>query len=141
MPFQMILLYFVLIFQTRYPNLIKNLINNKHRLSTPFDLHETLQSVLNIYKAEKVVKYTDRGISLLNIIPVNRTCQSAGIEIHWCTCLENEVRNTHIHTHTHTHTRVHGRIHALHCVILVCQPNNPLLLKDHIYSGEKYNLL
>ncbi|KAK2165814.1 hypothetical protein LSH36_45g10046 [Paralvinella palmiformis] len=81
-------------FRKQYPHLMKNLINNKKRLSTPFDLHETLQSILNIYNAEKPVKYTDRGISLLNVIPINRTCQSAGIELHWCTCKKYEILNT-----------------------------------------------
>ena len=82
--------------QKQYPHLMKNLINNKKRLSTPFDLHETLQSILNIYNAEKPVKYTDRGISLLNVIPINRTCQSAGIELHWCTCKKYEVSDVAI---------------------------------------------
>ena len=38
----------------------------------------------------QLVKYTDRGISLLKEIPSNRTCASAGINLHWCTCLTYE---------------------------------------------------
>ncbi|KAK2141258.1 hypothetical protein LSH36_1134g02060, partial [Paralvinella palmiformis] len=66
---------------------------NRIRLTTPFDIYETLQSVLNIYNAEKPVKPSDRGISLLNVIPANRTCKSAGIELHWCTCMQFESLN------------------------------------------------
>ena len=30
------------------------------------------------------------GISLLRPIPLNRTCASAHIDLHWCTCLRYE---------------------------------------------------
>ncbi|KAK2140947.1 hypothetical protein LSH36_1199g00017 [Paralvinella palmiformis] len=77
-------------FKIQYPHLIKNLMKNRKRLTTPFDIYETLKSVLNIYNAEKPIKYSDRGISLLNVIPANRTCTSAEIELNWCTCMEIE---------------------------------------------------
>ena len=75
----------------KYPHLMKNLMRNKEQLSTPFDIHETLKTVLDIYNAEKPIRYSDRGISLLNSIPSNRTCASAGIALHWCTCMQYEV--------------------------------------------------
>ncbi|KAK2142660.1 hypothetical protein LSH36_926g00042 [Paralvinella palmiformis] len=77
-------------FKMKYPHLITNLMRNKEQLSTPFDIHETLKTVLDIYNAEKPIRYSDRGISLLNSIPSNRTCASAGIALHWCTCMQYE---------------------------------------------------
>ena len=71
-----------------------NVRNNQHRLITPFDLHETLHSVLDIEEAKKPVNYSSRGISLLQEIPANRTCDSADIATHWCTCLNYQVRIT-----------------------------------------------
>ena len=72
---------------------MENHEGNKERLATRFHIHETLfmKTVLNIYNAEKPVTYKDRGISLLNRIPVNRTRDSAGIALHWCTCMQQQV--------------------------------------------------
>ncbi len=49
-----------------------------YRLTTPFDVYETLRDVLDIRRAEKPVNHRERGISLLREIPINRTCASAG---------------------------------------------------------------
>ena len=73
-------------FKTKHPKLMANLRNNAMGLSTPFDMHETLKDVLNHQKKPAKTK-NNRAVSLLRPIKVNRTCTSAGVELHWCTCL------------------------------------------------------
>ncbi len=75
-------------FSEKYPRLMKNLRVNANRLATPFDLHATFKDLLDMKLTQKVVKVKDRGISLLKEIPINRTCASAGIDMHWCTCMK-----------------------------------------------------
>lgn len=90
-------LFFVLPkhFKEKYTLAAFNMKLNTKRLTTPFDLHETMIDLLNTEKLtdekihEKTIKkeYLDaRGISLFLPIHGNRTCQTAGIEPHWCTC-------------------------------------------------------
>ena len=86
-------------FKEKYPHLHKNLRENADRLTTPFDIHETIKHVLHISKSEEtdyekdynVTKgETPRGISLLHPVPRDRTCSMADIQMHWCTCLKQE---------------------------------------------------
>ncbi|XP_064638766.1 uncharacterized protein LOC135494587 isoform X2 [Lineus longissimus] len=81
-------------FQKKYPASIKNLKDNVGKLTTPFDVYETLKDVLDSKRLETRPKYNDRGISVLKSIPRNRTCASAGIALHWCTCLRYEEVDT-----------------------------------------------
>lgn len=73
-------------FRKKYPNLMKNLQSNADRLTTPFDLYYTIWSVLDIELTKQKTHYHHRGISLFKEIPLNRTCVSAGVDPHWCTC-------------------------------------------------------
>ncbi|CAH1780947.1 unnamed protein product [Owenia fusiformis] len=73
-------------FEKRYPNEIKNLQINRHRLTTPFDIHETFEQLLDMSK-NKEFTTSNRGISLFQEIPKARSCQDADIEPHWCACL------------------------------------------------------
>ncbi|KAF5293097.1 hypothetical protein FQA39_LY13707 [Lamprigera yunnana] len=71
-----------------------NLKKNARRLTTPLDLHGTLKDLLNPYSLSQEVISTrvqnrrgdERSFSLFEPVPTNRTCVSAGIESHWCTC-------------------------------------------------------
>lgn len=70
-----------------------NLKVNARRLTTPFDLHETLVDLVNPYGLSKEILFkrsqsnqNKRGYSLFTTIPGNRTCENAGISPHWCTC-------------------------------------------------------
>ncbi|VDM44229.1 unnamed protein product [Toxocara canis] len=68
-----------------------NLQNNKNRLATPFDIHSTLIDVLHWPSQKELLKEGNihkRSISLFRRIPLARSCAQAGIEPHWCTCLE-----------------------------------------------------
>uniref|UniRef100_A0A0L8I6Q3 Uncharacterized protein n=2 Tax=Octopus bimaculoides TaxID=37653 RepID=A0A0L8I6Q3_OCTBM len=79
-------------FRDKFPTLWNNLRVNTHRLTTPFDIYETLQDILDIEKAEERSKSNEVDnknlirISLFRKIPLNRSCESAAIKPHWCTC-------------------------------------------------------
>lgn len=83
-------------FQEKYPNEMRNLRLNSRKLTTPFDIHETLKHLLNFEPAsepttpnpfKKSTEPMPRGISLLKYISPNRSCDDAQIEAHWCSCL------------------------------------------------------
>jgi hypothetical protein len=77
-------------FQKKYPAEMRNLRLNSKKLTTPFDIHETLLHFLNFEKKfinTANTKKMPRGISLFKYISPNRTCENAQIEPHWCSCL------------------------------------------------------
>lgn len=74
-------------FAQRYPQAYLNLRTNTARLTTPYDIHDTFQDILH-YRAGRRAHATDRGISLFQEIPLERSCAQAGIETHWCACLK-----------------------------------------------------
>ena len=97
------LLYFVLPkwFKQIYPEAHKNLMINRRRLTTPFDVYETMQDLLDPKLLEKSIiqsrskemfekSVLPRSTSLFLQVSPNRTCETAGIESHWCTCFERK---------------------------------------------------
>lgn len=81
-------------FQRKYSKAYENLKINTKRLTTPFDLYETLVVLVN--PNDLLVDYNlkntnllDRGISLFKPISDERTCEDAGITDNWCTCTES----------------------------------------------------
>ncbi|XP_015921821.1 uncharacterized protein [Parasteatoda tepidariorum] len=90
MPF--IYLFFPQWFLSKYPDRAKNLRENQDRLTTPFDVHATLVHLLNIthYSTaelnETLSIKSSNGLSLMNPIPKERTCEQANILPHWCPC-------------------------------------------------------
>ncbi|ESP04838.1 hypothetical protein LOTGIDRAFT_109590 [Lottia gigantea] len=74
-------------FHEKFPDAIKNLNLNAEKLSTPFDIHETLLSVLDYSRLSLPVNPNVRAMNLLQEVPLNRTCKAAGIDVHWCACL------------------------------------------------------
>jgi hypothetical protein len=76
-------------FEKKYNHLMQNLRRNVDRLTTPYDVHETIRNILNFKNMNEIeMDYSSRGISLLKEIPLNRTCASAHIDMHWCTCMQ-----------------------------------------------------
>ncbi|GMR48998.1 hypothetical protein PMAYCL1PPCAC_19193 [Pristionchus mayeri] len=66
-----------------------NLKTNADRLSSPFDVHQTLHDILQFPKDLTSEQNTrTRSLSLLRPIPSSRTCADADIAPHWCTCLD-----------------------------------------------------
>ncbi|CAF0850550.1 unnamed protein product [Brachionus calyciflorus] len=76
-----------------YPEKYKNLLKNSQQLTTPFDIHATLRELSCTQKNN--IKEKLRMRSLLSEIPLNRTCQSIGLSVHYCVC-ELEWKNVEI---------------------------------------------
>ncbi|KAJ7357526.1 hypothetical protein OS493_024331 [Desmophyllum pertusum] len=79
-------------FTGKYPGLYSNLVHNSKVLTTPFDVYATLRHILSYpsYPSEITT-----GQSLFNRIDGNnRTCVNAGVEEHWCPCLNLEEVST-----------------------------------------------
>jgi len=79
-------------FHKRFPSLVANVVTNSRRLTTPFDLHKTLQHLLhlqtNVTPWSNNAGYgSQKAFSLLtNQIPKNRSCKDAGIPDAFCSC-------------------------------------------------------
>ena len=77
-------------FREKYPHAVDVLKANVDRLTTPFDVHATLQSLLDMKtldsKAPSGSKQRHR--SLFTPIPSQRTCDDIDLEPHWCSCLQ-----------------------------------------------------
>lgn len=80
------------VFKKTYPEKYQNLKINSERLTSPYDVHITLQELLGVEingtKACKKCK------SLFQEIPWNRSCGDAQITEHWCTCAEYKMLST-----------------------------------------------
>jgi len=76
-------------FKQEYPLQYKNFRINTERLTTPFDIHATLEDILHLQQhgVTKKPKHS-RAISLFNSISEHRSCSDAFIEPHWCSCLQ-----------------------------------------------------
>ncbi|XP_072937053.1 uncharacterized protein [Epargyreus clarus] len=102
-------------FREQYPLAYKNIKTNRRRLTTPFDVYATLKDVVNLnnLRDDNIKLRTsnsygqDRSISLFLPIPSNRTCKTAGIDDHWCTCYRGKKVSS---------KNVEGRKAALHLV-------------------------
>ena len=77
-------------FRAKYPQAMRNLEKNIPRLTTPFDIHATLVSLLDMEKLAqtKSSHLKQRNISLFHLIPSERTCDHIDLEAHWCSCLQ-----------------------------------------------------
>lgn len=75
-------------FKKKYSMQYRNFETNVNRLTTPFDVHETLEDILHLQLHGTTKKQQHpRAISLFNRIPEHRSCSDAFIEPHWCSCL------------------------------------------------------
>lgn len=66
-----------------------NLEINRNRLSTPYDLHMTLKHILELSGHKnnfQPLPGCSGCQSLFKLLPFNRSCESAGIDNHWCAC-------------------------------------------------------
>lgn len=77
-------------FRSEYPEFVRGLRINQGRLTSPYDLHVTLEQIL--LTSGRTIHSPDGSLdspssqSLFHPIPVNRTCNDIGIEDHWCAC-------------------------------------------------------
>lgn len=74
-------------FKQRYSTQYQNFRTNVNRLTTPFDIHATLEDILHLQIHGITQKQKKpRAISLFNEISEQRSCGNAFIEPHWCAC-------------------------------------------------------
>lgn len=76
-------------FKKTFPNKYKNLLLNKNKLTTPYDIYMTLQELLIVSERNySIVPSTacSKCKSIFENIEVNRSCEDASIQQHWCTC-------------------------------------------------------
>ena len=76
-------------FKAAYPSQVEQLRRNRKRLTTNFDLHETLRDLLD-NTVVRDSRTRGRGISLFKPVPESRSCEQAAIEPHYCPCLNWE---------------------------------------------------
>ncbi|KAL9978381.1 hypothetical protein ACROYT_G015887 [Oculina patagonica] len=75
-------------FSEKHTELHRNLVHNSKVLTTPFDVYATLQHLLSYPNYPNGIT---TGQSLFSKIDEgSRTCENAGVEEHWCPCLNLE---------------------------------------------------
>uniref|UniRef100_A0A912MTU6 DUF229 domain containing protein n=1 Tax=Haemonchus contortus TaxID=6289 RepID=A0A912MTU6_HAECO len=86
-------------FEKFYPNEYANFLENKWKLTSNFDIHQTLRDiVLMRFGTERTsgTASTGRGISLFDKIPSKRSCRDAYIAENFCTCLVDRHNSTKV---------------------------------------------
>jgi len=76
-------------FRSRHATMMKTLRSNRHKLTAPFDLHETVRRVLDTdkrYDDSGQIARGRRGVSLLDVTIGDRTCKDASIAPTYCEC-------------------------------------------------------
>lgn len=61
-----------------------NLLKNTKQITTAFDIHATIRDLTCLEKMPEVPFRST--LSLLEDIPMNRTCEEAGVSLHYCVC-------------------------------------------------------
>ena len=97
------LLYFIFPkwFKQTYPEAHKNLLINKRRLTTPFDIYETLHDLLTpeLLESSRIQSRTKEMLNKLDVprssslfleVSPNKTCDTSEIPGHFCTCFERK---------------------------------------------------
>ncbi|XP_014672302.1 PREDICTED: uncharacterized protein LOC106812834 [Priapulus caudatus] len=75
-------------FPRRHPDKWRHLQENSNVLTTPYDIHELLVDVVaSRERAPAAMGLLPRGISPLAAITRDRSCEDAGVDMHWCACL------------------------------------------------------
>lgn len=76
-------------FRANYPRKFFNLLANRNRLTSPFDVYATLQDILY----GQVMQIPDGCLTcntLFQKVKWDRSCEDAGISSHWCPCFNDE---------------------------------------------------
>ncbi|CAJ0603349.1 unnamed protein product [Cylicocyclus nassatus] len=76
-------------FKTLYPKEYGNFLANKWKLTSNFDIHQTLKDIalMRLGADRPATRDEGRGISLFDEIPSNRSCYDAYVAENFCTCL------------------------------------------------------
>ena len=76
-------------FRRRHGQMMRTLRSNSHRLTTPFDLHETVRRLLDVagpYDDARRIASGRRGVSLFDVTLADRTCNDASLAPTYCEC-------------------------------------------------------
>jgi hypothetical protein len=76
-------------YRKKHEEKYNNLIKNSKTLTSPFDIYATVRELtcLDIFINSKENSYK-RSISLLQPIPIDRSCEQIGISDHFCVCVK-----------------------------------------------------
>ncbi|XP_043463756.1 uncharacterized protein LOC122499454 [Leptopilina heterotoma] len=74
-------------FRDENPEAYRSLTANQNRLTSPFDLYETLRDILMRADGDAASSTgCSKCQSLFKTVPDERGCEDAGISSHWCVC-------------------------------------------------------
>jgi len=76
-------------FRHRHVEMMETLRTNQHKLTTPFDLHETVRRLLDVgspYDDSVRLARGRRGVSLFDVTLDDRTCKDATVAPTYCEC-------------------------------------------------------
>ncbi|KAH8255826.1 hypothetical protein KR038_011295, partial [Drosophila bunnanda] len=76
-------------YRERYPRVARALGINRNRLSSNYDLYAGLRHIITQIRPGIRFHHSfppNTIRSIFEVLPRNRTCQQAGIPMHWCTC-------------------------------------------------------
>jgi hypothetical protein len=80
-------------FKEKHKAAYQNLVQNKQKLTSPFDIHATVRHLTCLdpdsdYQTNhSPLKGKERGISLLRPIDKTRSCEDIGVSEHYCSCV------------------------------------------------------
>jgi len=83
-------------FRRRHGKMMDTLRSNQHKLTTPFDVHETLRRLLDVdspYDDRLRTARGRRGVSLFDVTLGDRTCKDATIALTYCECELSRTRS------------------------------------------------
>ena len=75
-------------FKLQYPKKFENFVENRNRLTSNFDVHETFEEIFSLTTGDFQPKTKKHGISLFDKIPKDRSCKDALIPENFCMCME-----------------------------------------------------
>ena len=143
-------------FKDKHPLAYRNLYNNRNKLTTPFDIHATLEMILENKYHNDVKSHgerTKKGVSLFSPISFGRTCADADIPGHYCTCQSwtqlnsnsIDVRNivkgvvTKLNKKTTRHSKKCAQL-SLHTVNAAKLSNNKRIVKKQVHRHYRFQL-
>lgn len=85
-------------YKSRNPSAFAHLVTNSARLTTPFDIYDTVMNLVHTQPTRVHKRYSAKGYSLLGAHPSNRSCADAGVDMHWCACYSAHLLDSQLST-------------------------------------------
>jgi len=75
-------------FKTEYPDTLRNLETNQHKLTSNYDVYLTIADIMesSFITSQNFTAHSGFGQSLFGEVASNRSCADAGIPPHYCSC-------------------------------------------------------